>query len=192
MKKKSKFKIIFAGPVGSGKTTAIASISDKPPISTNESASDMTAIRKKETTVAMDYGVMNLENGDILHLYGTPGQQRFDFMWEILAEGGLGLVLLVDNRRENPFGDLAFYLKSFNKFINETGVVIGVTGMDVKTTPTLDQYQDELDRLNSDTHTRIVQAGVPIFEVDARKKHDISVMLEALLYSISTKQDKTA
>lgn len=177
----SKYKIIFSGPVGSGKTTAIASISDKPPISTNEAASDMTAIRKSETTVAMDYGVLQLENGDVLHLYGTPGQQRFDFMWEILSSGGLGLVLLVDNRRENPFGDLAFYSKAFRKFIDETGVVIGVTGMDIKATPTLSQYQQELKKLG---------LHAPVFEVDARKKKDVSVMLEALLYSISTMQEK--
>ncbi len=190
--KKNRYKIIFAGPVGSGKTTAIASISDKPPISTNEAASDMTAIRKAETTVAMDYGILNLDNGDILHLYGTPGQQRFDFMWEILSEGGLGLILLIDNRRDNPFGDLAFYLKAFQQLISDTGVVIGVTGMDIKSTPTLKQYQTELARLTAESHGKDAKLGVPIFEVDARKKRDISVMLEALLYSISTAQDKSA
>lgn len=182
---KSKYKIIFAGPVGSGKTTAIASISDVPPISTNESASDMTAIRKAETTVAMDYGVLNLENGDILHLYGTPGQQRFDFMWEILSEGALGLVLLIDNRRENPFGDLGFYLKAFAPLINETGVAIGVTGMDIKAQPALSQYHQELVKLCGENKI-IRHRNVPIFEVDARKKRDISIMLEALLHSISS------
>lgn len=190
MAAQNKFKILFAGPVGAGKTTAITSISDKPPISTNESASDMTAIRKAETTVAMDYGILNLENGDVLHLYGTPGQQRFDFMWEILSEGALGLVLLVDNRRENPFGDLAFYLKAFHKLINETGVVIGVTGTDIKATPSLKQYHQELAKIVANPETKLAQSDIPVFEVDARKKKDVSVMLEALLYSMSTAQDK--
>lgn len=189
---KSKYKIIFAGPVGSGKTTAIASISDVPPISTNESASDMTAIRKAETTVAMDYGILNLENGDILHLYGTPGQQRFDFMWEILSEGALGLVLLIDNRRENPFGDLNFYLKAFAKLINETGVVIGVTGMDIKSSPSLTSYHETLKSLCGDRNHLIKHRNIPIFEVDARKKRDISIMLEALLHSINTAQGASA
>lgn len=189
---KNKYKIIFAGPVGSGKTTAIASISDTPPISTNEAASDMTAIRKAETTVAMDYGSLNLENGDVLHLYGTPGQQRFDFMWEILAEGALGLVLLIDNRRENPFGDLSFYLKAFGKLIKETGVVIGVTGMDVKSKPALADYHEMLHKLASDSEKVIESHNIPVFEVDARKKRDVSVMLEALLHSINSKQESVA
>src|SRR5690554_7751801 len=77
-----KYKIIFTGPVGAGKTTAIAAISDKPPISTDEAASDMTTSRKSQTTVAMDYGVKYLDNSDILHLYGTPGQERFNFRSE--------------------------------------------------------------------------------------------------------------
>jgi len=190
--KKNRYKIIFTGPVGSGKTTAITSISDKPPISTNEAASDMTAIRKAETTVAMDYGILHLDNGDILHLYGTPGQQRFDFMWEILAEGGLGLVLLIDNRRDKPFGDLAFYLKAFHQLIDETGVVIGVTGMDIKATPTLADYQAEFAKIMANSQAKSAPTAVPIFEVDARKKRDISVMLEALLYSISTAEGNPA
>jgi|SRR5690554_17520 len=172
-----KYKIIFTGPVGAGKTTAIAAISDKPPISTNEAASDMTTSRKSQTTVAMDYGVKYLDNSDILHLYGTPGQERFNFMWDILTEGGLGLMLLIDNRRDNPFGDLSFYLNAFKEFIDSTAVAIGVVGMDIKAKPYLQDYQQELERIG--------YKDVPLFEVDARSKHDVSIMLEALLYSIS-------
>ena len=76
----SQYKIIFTGPVGAGKTTAITSISDVPLIKTDEAASDMTKQRKAETTVAMDYGIMNLKDNEKIHLYGTPGQERFDFM----------------------------------------------------------------------------------------------------------------
>ncbi len=172
-----KYKIIFTGPVGAGKTTAIAAISDKPPISTNEAASDMTTSRKSQTTVAMDYGVKYLDNSDILHLYGTPGQERFNFMWDILTEGGLGLMLLIDNRRDNPFGDLSFYLNAFKEFIDSTAVAIGVVGTDIKAKPYLQDYQQELERIG--------YKDVPLFEVDARSKHDVSIMLEALLYSIS-------
>ena len=75
----SNHKIIFTGPVGAGKTTAISSISDMPPLTTDEAASDMTRNRKSGTTVAMDYGVMNLQASERIHLYGTPGQERFDW-----------------------------------------------------------------------------------------------------------------
>ena len=91
----SQYKVIFTGPVGAVKTTAINSIIDVPPIKTDASASDMTKSRKASTTVAMDYGIMNLAGGEKLHLYGTPGQERFDFMWDILTTGGIGLVLLL-------------------------------------------------------------------------------------------------
>ncbi len=67
------YKIIFAGPVGSGKTTAINTLSDKAPVYTNQSASDMTLMRKSKTTVAMDYGTMVLDGVEKIHLYGTPG-----------------------------------------------------------------------------------------------------------------------
>ena len=93
-------KIIFTGPVGAGKTTAIASISDIKPIATDEYASDMTKSRKPQTTVAMDYGLIRLSDNERVHLYGTPGQERFDFMWDILTKGGIGLILLLDNTRQ--------------------------------------------------------------------------------------------
>ncbi len=172
----STYKVIFTGPVGAGKTTAIASLSDKPPISTNEAASDMTANRKSETTVAMDYGILYLDSGDALHLYGTPGQERFDFMWDILTKGGLGLMLLLDNRRKNPFGDLQFYLDAFSDFIKETGIVIGITGMDIKPQPCREEYCAEVEKHG---------LNIPVLEVDARNKSDVSTMLEALLFSLN-------
>jgi len=171
----SQYKIIFTGPVGAGKTTAIQSISDIPPIKTDASASDMTKTRKASTTVAMDYGVMNLEDGEKIHLYGTPGQERFDFMWDILSVGGLGLVLLLDNTRANPFQDMKFFLDSFSDFITETTVAIGVTQMDLSSKPSINDYHEELKKY----------AMVPaVFGVDAREKKDVSLLLQALLLSI--------
>ena len=78
-------KIIFTGPVGVGKTTAIAAISDEPPIQTDARASDMTLSRKANTTVAMDYGVIRLDESTKVHLYGTPVQECFDFMFYIFS-----------------------------------------------------------------------------------------------------------
>lgn len=168
-------KIIFTGPVGAGKTTAINSISDIPPISTDEAATDMTKDRKSGTTVAMDYGIMKLDGKERVHLYGTPGQERFDFMWDILIEGSIGLVLLVDNARPDPLRDMLFFLNSFEKFINDTQVVIGVTRSDESTTPTIADYHRQI---KGHKHK------IPVFEVDARERHDVSVLVEALLYSL--------
>ena len=108
----NQHKIIFTGLVGAGKTTAIASISDAPPVSTDELATDTTRHRKPNTTVALDYGIMNLDGNERIHLYGTPGQERFNFMWDILSEGGIGLVLLVNNARPDPFKDMHFFLNA--------------------------------------------------------------------------------
>lgn len=112
-------KIIFTGPVGVGKTTAIAAISDEAPVQTDASASDMTLDRKRNTTVAMDYGVISLDEDTKVHLYGTPGQERFNFMWEILSQGSMGLVLLLDNARTNPLKDLEFFLHSFRGLLEK-------------------------------------------------------------------------
>lgn len=170
-----QYKIIFTGPVGAGKTTAINSISDVPPVKTDAAASDMTKNRKSSTTVAMDYGVMNLAGGEKIHLYGTPGQERFDFMWDILTTGGIGLILLLDNTRADPFQDMKFFLDAFGKFIRDTSVAIGVTQMDLSSKPTIDDY-----------HAQLQTYGLkpPVFEVDAREKNDVSLLVQALLYSL--------
>jgi hypothetical protein len=171
----SQYKIIFTGPVGAGKTTAINSISDVPPIKTDASASDMAKARKAATTVAMDYGIMNLEGGEKIHLYGTPGQERFDFMWDILVTGGIGLILLLDNTRADPFTDMRFFLDAFKKFIAETNVAIGVTQMDRSNKPTIADYHAQL---------QVSDLKPPVFAVDARAKDDISLLVQSLLYSL--------
>jgi len=171
----ANYKIIFSGPVGAGKTTAIASISDEPPVSTDASATDMTKKRKPTTTVALDYGVMELADGEKIHLYGTPGQERFEFMWDILSSGGIGLVLLLDNTRADPFQDMRFFLDAFSDFVNNTKVVIGVTQMDISGLPTIDDYHKEMRKLDK---------VFPIFEVDARVRQDVSLLVQSLLYSL--------
>jgi signal recognition particle receptor subunit beta len=171
----SQYKIIFTGPVGAGKTTAIHSISDVPPVKTDATASDMTKDRKSATTVAMDYGIMILPGGEKLHLYGTPGQERFNFMWDILTTGGIGLILLLDNTRADPFLDMKFFLDTFSDFISSTTVAIGVTQMDLSDKPTIADYQIKLK-----------ETGInpPVFAVDARVKNDISILVQSLLYSL--------
>ncbi len=171
----SNYKIIFTGPVGAGKTTAITSLSDISVVATDESASDMTLNRKLTTTVAMDYGLMKLDAGEKIHLYGTPGQERFNFMWEILSKGSIGLVLLLDNTRADPFQDMHFFINSFEDVIAKTNLAIGITRMDLDHSPSMADYHEELGRLG---------IKPPIFEVDARKRNDVNQLVEGLLFSL--------
>ncbi len=171
------YKIIFTGPAGAGKSTAISAISDIPPVRTDEHSTEAGTTRygKQGITVAMDYGLMKLSGGDKIHLFGTPGQERFSFMWEILREGALGLVLLVDNGRPEPFEDMAFFLDAFKEFIEKTEVAVGVTRMDLKPKPNIHDYREQLKK---------VGMNPPIFEIDARVKRDVSLLMQSLLYSL--------
>ena len=97
-------KMVISGAVNAGKTEFIRAISEIEVVSTERRATDDTKLIKKETTVAMDFGRIAVADDLVLHLFGTPGQKRFDFMWEILSEGMLGLVILVDSTRPEMFG----------------------------------------------------------------------------------------
>ena len=92
----SAFKIVVTGPFNSGKTEFIKTISDIPVVSTEKRITTEDRGIKAETTVAMDYGRVNLD-GSTLYLYGTPGQTRFDFMWEILSGEMDAFIVLVDS-----------------------------------------------------------------------------------------------
>lgn len=168
-------KIIFAGPVGSGKTTSISSVSDIMVVGTEAKATDEVSQRKSNTTVAMDYGILNLDDGGKVHLYGTPGQERFSFMWDILSEGAMGFVILIDSARPDPFADLDFYLNAFRKSIARCGdaAVIGVTRTEVNPQANL------LDRINE--RISAMKLIIPVFEVDGRQREDVKQMLLAVL-----------
>ncbi|MET0090669.1 MAG: ATP/GTP-binding protein [Candidatus Thiodiazotropha sp.] len=177
----SECKIIFTGPVGAGKTSAIRAISDIEPISTDELTTDMTRNKKPGTTVALDYGLIKLQADERIHLYGTPGQERFDFMWEILTQGGIGLILLISNQRPDPFQDMHFFIEAFKSFLHENNLVIGVTQMDLNDHPSIADY-----------HLQLESSGykVPVFEVDARNRRDVGVLVEALLFTLDPGLDE--
>lgn len=173
---KNTYKLIVAGPVGAGKTEAIRSLSDKGIVTTEEVASDDVKNIKKTTTVAMDYGVMKLDTGEQVRLYGTPGQRRFDFMWEILSENALGLLLLLNAKEPDPVGDLNYYLDSFMPLIKSSALVVGVTHAE-------DMPWDLHERLSMALMERGVPANVSV--VDARERAQVQALVRSLVYMIA-------
>lgn len=136
----AELKFVITGTAGVGKTTAICSLSDVPPVETDADTTDDLAMIKSTTTVAFDFGEVILDDGARVRIYGTPGQERFRHMWEILAEGALGLLILVDNSRPDPLSDLMMYIDNFQKLIDDTGVVVGVTRCDAGSKTSIDDY----------------------------------------------------
>ena len=116
-------KIVVTGPFAAGKTTLIRTISEITVLSTEKGITDETRSRKTDTTVAMDFGRITIDRDLVLYLFGTPGQDRFDFMWEILGEGMLGYVLLVDATRPDSLDEAVGILQAFRKMAHVPFVV---------------------------------------------------------------------
>src|SRR6476620_6075799 len=108
--------MVISGAVNAGKTEFIKSISEIEVVSTERRATDDTKLIKKETTVAMDFGRITVDEDLVLYLFGTPGQKRFDFMWEILSEGMLGFVVMVDSTRPETFREAKSILETFRAY----------------------------------------------------------------------------
>lgn len=110
-------KMVITGPFSSGKTEFIRSISEIEVVSTDrEITSDAEKQQKEATTVAMDFGRITVDDDLVLYLFGTPGQRRFDFMWEILAEGMLGFIVMVDSAKPETFREAKSILETFRAY----------------------------------------------------------------------------
>jgi uncharacterized protein len=171
----SNLKIVFAGSVGAGKTTAIQTVSDIEVVQTEEVATDHVSQMKQKTTVAMDYGQMVLEDNTLLHLYGAPGQKRFDFMWEILSLGALGVIILIDAASSSPFDQIDAYLEGFKQQMLDRSMVIGISRTDLNDHFQLDEYRSYINRYTP---------GIPLFTLDAREGRHVRILVKTLLYRI--------
>ena len=119
----ASYKIVVTGPFNSGKTAFIKSISDIEVVSTERKITTEDRGIKAETTVAMDYGRAKL-NDDVLYLSGTPGQTRFDFMWEILSNEMDAFIVLVDATDTPSFPEAAELVEQFTNYVNVPYLIV--------------------------------------------------------------------
>lgn len=162
-------KIVFVGPPGAGKSTAIKSLSDLPPVSTDVPASDESRL----TTVAMDFGEITLDDGDVVRLYGIPGQDRFEFVWPLIADSALGAIFMVDARDAAALDILDGYLTSFADTVRAATCVLAITHAD--------QINHSFDPGVFAQHLRSRGVSMPVVDIDPRQKKDVLYVLNALL-----------
>ncbi|SMD23075.1 GTP-binding protein [Lentzea albidocapillata] len=172
-------KIVIAGGFGTGKTTMVASVSEIPPLRTEEllteagvHVDDLAGIEGKDTTtVALDFGRITINTKVVLYLFGTPGQNRFWFMWDELATGAIGAVVLVDTRRlDSSFPSIDFFEHRAIPF------VVAVNCFDGSQLYTVDEVRHALD----------LDEAIPVVLCDARDRESSkSVLVELILHTMN-------
>jgi small GTP-binding protein len=174
-------KIVVTGPFSAGKTTLIRTISEITVLSTEKEITDTTRSRKAETTVAMDFGRITIDRDLVLYLFGTPGQDRFDFMWEILGEGMLGYILLVDSSRPDSLDEAVGILAAFRKMARVPFVVA------LNRSDGVSPDDEDLVRARLALHE-----DVAVVPCDATDRESVKAVLLALLYSVVDSLDAPA
>lgn len=180
MSQDREIKILFTGPMGAGKTTAISAISDFPAVSTEVDNNDLGMSMKDQTTVALDFGQMTLNDDLVLRLYGTPGQERFNFMWEILSEGALGVIILLDASHPDALRHLDLYTAAFRQACERRIAVIGLGRGESAQAISVEKFR-----------ARLATSGfnLPLLSVDVRRRADVALLLEALMAELQTEQE---
>jgi small GTP-binding protein len=175
-------KMVITGPFSAGKTRFIQSVSEIEVVSTERklTSADERAV-KETTTIAMDFGRITVDEDLVLYLFGTPGQKRFEFMWEILSEGMLGFIVVVDSSRPETFREARSILETFRAYA-PTPYVVAANKQDIGDAWDID---DMRHALRLDGKTKILPC------IATEKKHVKKVLLE-LLYSILEEMETDA
>jgi len=165
---KTAVKILITGDVGAGKTEFIRTVSEVDIVSTDRRTSDHVRELKDETTVAMDFGRLTIDEGLVLHLFGTPGQIRFDFMWEILSMRMLGYIILFDSSRPETCWNTRRIIDFFEALDNVPYVVVA-------------NKQDIAGALDPEQVAYILALdeadGVPVLPCSATQRNDVKNVL---------------
>ncbi len=166
-------KMVVTGPFSSGKTEFIGTVSEIDVVSTEKRITSAPEMIKSKTTVAMDFGRITVDDELVLYLFGTPGQKRFDFMWEILSEGMLGFIVMVDSARPETFREARSILETFRAYA-PTPYVVAANKQDVEDAWELDDMRIALR----------IEKGVKLLPCVATDKEQVKTVLLELLYSI--------
>lgn len=172
-------KIVVTGPFNAGKTEFISSVSEIGVVSTERQITDESRGVKEQTTVAMDFGRITIDKDLVLYLFGTPGQKRFDFMWEILSEGMLGFVVLVDSVDPKTFREARRILDVFRSYA-DTPYVVAANKQDLE-----DAWSPEDLRI-----ALRIDGNVKVLPCVARDKESVKNVLLELLYTILEELDQ--
>ena len=172
-------KMVVTGPFNAGKTEFIRSVSEIDVVSTERKISMETERVKDTTTVAMDFGRITVDNDLVLYLFGTPGQRRFDFMWEILSEGMLGFIVMVDSTRPETFREARSILETFRAYAPTPYVVAA-------------NKQDKEDAWEIGDMRNVLRLDpkVKLLSCVATDKESVKAVLLELLYSILAEMEK--
>jgi small GTP-binding protein len=172
-------KMVITGPFSAGKTEFIRSVSEIDVVSTERKISSASEMLVKEaTTVAMDFGRITVDDDLVLYLFGTPGQRRFDFMWEILSEGMLGFIVMVDSTRPETFREARSILETFHAYA-PTPYVVAANKQDMK-----DAWDIEDMR-----HVLRLDSNVKLISCVAPDRDSVKAILLELLYSILSEME---
>ena len=177
-----KIKIVIAGPFAAGKTQFINTVSEIKTVKTEKKIQQSSEKSVKDyTTVAMDFGKIRIDDEHELYLFGTPGQFRFDFMWEILGEGALGIIVLVDSTDPSTFHEARKIINFFQSRF-PVPMVVGANKQDL---PNAWSPEDVRIALDIDE-----EEDIPVVPVSAIDKESVKNTLLVLLEIIRSNLTK--